>query len=189
MLQQFLPAHGIIKIPGIQRINCNPQFLFHRIQIHTAHIKSLIADDLRWREFINLIHQPAAVRKFRHKIISCRNICNGHSVPVCNIDNAHNIIILRLIQCLRIQVRSRSYDPHDLTLYDSLRLLWIFHLLTDCHFVSFGNQPVQISFHRMIRDSAHWGTFFLPTVFPGQCDLQFSGCSQCILKEHFIKIA
>ena len=152
MLQQFLPAHGIIKIPGIQRINCNPQFLFHRIQIHTAHIKSLIADDLRWREFINLIHQPAAVRKFRHKIISCRNICNGHSVPVCNIDNAHNIIILRLIQCLRIQVRSRSYDPHDLTLYD-------------------------------------WGTFFLPTVFPGQCDLQFSGCSQCILKEHFIKIA
>ena len=41
----------------------------------------------------------------------------------------------------------------------------------------------------MVWDSAHRGTFIQTTAFPGQCDLKLSGCSQGIVKEHFVEIA
>ena len=41
----------------------------------------------------------------------------------------------------------------------------------------------------MKRNATHGRSLFQATVFSGKCNLQFLGCSQCILKEHFIKIA
>ena len=38
-----------------------------------------------------------AVRKFCDKIISGRNICDCNSIAVCNIDDTHDVIILRFI--------------------------------------------------------------------------------------------
>ena len=67
----------------------------------------------------------------------------------------------------------RCHDPYNLTLYDSFRLFWIFHLFADRHFIPFRHQLVQISFHCMIWNSAHGSFFFLPAVFSGQCNLQF----------------
>ena len=97
MLKQLIFADSIIKIPGIERINRDSKLVSHRIQIHTAHIERFVADDLRRTEFINLIHQTAAVRKFCDKIISGRNICDCNSIAVCNIDDTHDVIILRFI--------------------------------------------------------------------------------------------
>ena len=47
MLQQFLAAHCIVKIPGIQRIDGDPKPLPQAVQIHSAHVVRLIADNLR----------------------------------------------------------------------------------------------------------------------------------------------
>ena len=46
MIFQRTRADLIIKIPGVQRIDGDPQLFFQKIQIHPAHIKSLIAYQL-----------------------------------------------------------------------------------------------------------------------------------------------
>ena len=46
MIQELLSAYRIVKIPYIQRIDRDPQPLFHTVQVHAAHVERFIADDL-----------------------------------------------------------------------------------------------------------------------------------------------
>ena len=83
------------------------------------------------------------------------------------------IIVLRLVKRLSIKIRSRCNDTHHFTLYDPLGCLRIFYLLTDCYFIPFGYQFIEITLHGMIWDAAHRRPFFLAAVLSGQRDLQF----------------
>lgn len=94
MIQKLLSAYCIIKIPCIQRVYRDSQPVFHSFQIHTAHIERFIADDLRRREPVDLIHQLRAVLNLGHKVIPCRDISHRDSVTVRNIDNTHDVIVL-----------------------------------------------------------------------------------------------
>ena len=58
------------------------------------------------------------------------------------VDNTHNVIVFGFIQCLDIHICSGRYNTDDLSFYNSFCKLWIFHLLTDCHFMSIGYQTV-----------------------------------------------
>ena len=46
MIQELLPAYRIVKIPCIQRIDRDPQPVFHTVQVHAAHVERFIADNL-----------------------------------------------------------------------------------------------------------------------------------------------
>ena len=137
VLQKFLAAHLIVKVPGIQRIDGDAQPVLHPVQIHAAHIKGFIAYDLRRGETVDLIHELRAVRDLCHEIISCRDIRYRHPVAVRDIDDAHDIIVPRLIQRLGIQVRSRRDNAHHITLYDPFCRFRVFHLFADRYFISF----------------------------------------------------
>ena len=189
VLQEFLSANLIVKIPGVQRIDRNAQPVFHAVQIHPAHIERLVADDLRRRKTIDLIHKLCAVFKFCHKIVAGGDIRHRNSVPVCNVDDTHDIIILRFVQRLGIKIGSGRHNTHHFAFYDSLSRLRIFYLLTDRHFISFGDQFIEITFHSVIWDATHGRPLFLTAVLSGQRNLQFPGCSQRVVEEHLIKIS
>ena len=189
MFQQLFSAQRIVKIPGLQRINGNAQPVFQAVQVHSAHIKSFIADNFRRHESADLVHQPGAVRQLRHQIFSGGNIRDRNTVPVRNIDNTHNIIIFRLIQSLRIYVCTGGNNPHNFPFYNSFGLLRVFRLFTDSHLISPGYKFIEIPFHGMIRNAAHGRPLLLPAVFSCQGNFQFPGCSQRIIKKHLVKIA
>ena len=188
MIQKLLPAHRIVEIPGVQRIDRDAESVFHTVQIHSAHVKGFVADDLRRRETADLVHQFPAVRELGHKIIPGGDIRYGNAVAVRDINDAHDIIVPGLIKRLGVQIRPRRHDPHDLALHDPFGCLRVFHLLTDGHLIAFGHQTVQISFHSVIRDAAHGRPLFLSAVFSGKGDLQFPGRRQRVVEEHLIKI-
>ena len=96
--------------------------------------------------------------------------------------------MLCLIHGVSIQIRSRRDNADNFPLNQSLRLLWIFYLFTDCNLISFCHQTVQICICSMIRNAAHRSTLFKSAVFSCQCDLQCFGCRQGIVKKHFIEI-
>ena len=96
--------------------------------------------------------------------------------------------MLCLIHGVGIQIRSRRDNADNFPLNQSLRLLWIFYLFTDCNLISFCHQTIQICICSMIRNAAHRSTLFKSAVFSCQCDLQCFGCRQGIVKKHFIEI-
>ena len=114
----------------------------HVFQIHATHIKALIADNLGRRKFIDLIDQLALGVHFCDIIVAGGNIRKGNPIFICQVDNTHNVIVFGFIQCLDIHICSGRYNTDDLSFYNSFCKLWIFHLLTDCHFMSIGYQTV-----------------------------------------------
>ena len=57
-------------------------------------------------------------------------------------DDAHQIIVAAFIERLRIKVCARCHDADHIAFYDSLCLLRIFELFTDCNLVASGNEFV-----------------------------------------------
>lgn len=104
---------------------------------------------------MNLIQKLPSTVKFCHKIIPGRHICHRQSIAIGDIYNTHDIIILCLIECLRIHISACSYNTHNFSLNNALRLLRIFHLFTDCNLIALFHKPVQITIHRVIRNTAH----------------------------------
>ena len=123
------------------------QTVFQIIQIQSTHVKCFIADNLRRHKFVKLIHQFCLGIQFCHQIFPGCNIRNRKSVPVCHIDNTHNVIVLCFIKCLivticfiqslSIQVGSRCYYTDNFPFYNSFCCFRIFYLLTDCYLIAF----------------------------------------------------
>ena len=189
MLLQSFPAECIIKIPCFQWINCHMQTVFQIIQIQSTHVKCFIADNLRRHKFVKLIHQFCLGIQFCHQIFPGCNIRNRKSVPVCHIDNTHNVIVLCFIQSLSIQVGSRCYYTDNFPFYNSFCCFRIFYLLTDCYLIAFWYQTVQITVNCMVRDSAHRCPFFQSAILSSQSNFQLFWCCESIVEEHFIKIS
>ena len=169
--------------------NRDAQLIFYKFYVHTADHKCVIAYDLGRGELKDLIHNFVEFIHGCGTKISRGHIHHRQSETVVAAENTHEIIVFLVFQTLLGNICSRSHDPDDLSLYDPFRLFRVLHLLTDRNFISLLHQFIEIGIHRMERDSAHGGPFFHAAVFSGQCDLQFPGSRQCIVKEHLIKIS
>ena len=188
MLLQTVFTVGFIKISGFQGINGNAQPVFQIRHIDSTDKKGIIAYDFRGHILIDLVDEFFAVFNFRQKIIPGGHICHGNPDFTGKPGNTHQIVILAVVQGLDIQIGAWRHNPHHLPADNPPRLFGIFHLFADCHFISHGNQFVQIPFHCMIGDAAHGRFFLLSAAFAGQGNLQRSGSRQRVLIEHFIKI-
>ena len=140
MLKQLLFTHCVIEIPGVQRENGDFQPLFQILQIDAADAECLITDDLGRRKFDDLVEQLFFTIQFSDLIFSGRNISNGKTEMFSHADDAHQIIVAAFIECLGIEVGAGCHDADHITLYDSLCLLRIFELFTDCNLVASGNE-------------------------------------------------
>ena len=188
MLQKVLSAHPIVKIPGIQRIQRDLKPFLEVFQIHPAHIKRLVADDLGRAESGDLVLKLSAVGQLRHEVIPCGHIRHRNPVTVRQVYDTHDIIIFGFIHHLAVQDRARRDHPNHLPPDQPFGLLRVFCLLADGHLVALCHQTVQIPVHGMIRDAAHGRPFIQPAAFPGQGQLQFPGHCNCVLEEHLIEI-
>ena len=118
----------------------------------------------------NLVHHLSKPVYFRCIEISCRNIRKRDTISFSTV-YAHQIIILRLIETVRTHIRTRCYNPDDLTFDNSFGGLWIFYLLADRNFISLLYQTVHVILIRMVWDSAHRSTFFHTAILTGQSNL------------------
>ena len=188
MLQQHIPAESFVKIVWLQGGNGDPKSSFQILQIHSAHQKRVVADNLRGRITDDLIHQLPVILHLRQTVISCRHVCGGDSRLSGKPGDTHQEIVLIFLQRRKIQIGSGRDDPHHFPSDQSFRLLRVFHLLTDGNLIALAHQTSQIIFHRMIRDAAHGRPLLKSAVLSRKCDFQLSRCRQGIFKKHFIKI-
>ena len=156
----------------IKRRNREVIAIFHVVEADPGHHECVVADDLRRSKLVNLVKKGALRGYLCHQKISGRDIRDGHSHLVIEIDDSHQVIVLRLIERLRAGDRSGRYHPDDLTLHKSFRQLRIFHLLRDCDLISLLDQSAQIRIHCMIRNSAHRCPLFKSTFLSRQSDLE-----------------
>ena len=188
MLHQDPAAQIVVKIPVVQRIDTDAKPIPQIPGINAADEKRLIADDLRRHKFVDLIQELSLFVQLRHHAFSRGNIRDGNAKGIIHADNTHNVIVLGLIQTLGAQCSTRRHHADDFTFYDPFRLFRVLHLLTDCNFVAFLHQTVDIRVRRMVRDPAHGRPFLQAAVLSGQCQFQFPGHQNRIIEKHFIKI-
>ena len=188
MLHQAADTVILIKIMRLQCKHRDMKPPFQILQINSADNQRIIADDLRRSIFIDLVKQLLMILHLCQIIIPCGDICNRHTDPAFKVSNTHQIVVLRLLQRLDIEIRSGCYDPHYLTLHDALSEFRVLHLLTDCHLIPLRYHLIQIALHSMIRNAAHRRTFLLTTTFARKSKFKFSGSNLGILKEHLIEI-
>ena len=174
MALQSAAAKVIVKIPVIQCEDGDSQPALNILQIYAADLKGLIADDLSGAVAHDLIHQLAFVIHFCHKVGAGGNVCHRNSEMIRDAHDAHQVIILRCIQRLGIQIRSRRHNTYNFPFYQTFRQFRVFYLLADSHLITFGYQFIQVGIHCMKRNSAHGSPLFQSTVFSGQCYFQFS---------------
>ena len=137
MLHQCLSTECIVKIPGVQRIDGDSKPVFQIIQIHSAHIERLITNDLRGHKFRKFVHHFSGRFDFCDHVFTCRYISNRQPETICDVYDTHDIVVFRLIQCLHVKIGTWGDDTNNVPFNYSLRKLRIFHLLADCHLVSF----------------------------------------------------
>ena len=77
VFSQCALAQTIIKIPVIQRENTDTKAVFQIFCINSAHKKSVIADDFRRDEFVDLIQKFLRLVYFCQKTVTGCNICDG----------------------------------------------------------------------------------------------------------------
>ena len=188
MLLQHVPAERFVEIAGFQRGNGNSKPPLQILQIHAAHQKGVVADDLGRRIAHDLIHQLPVVLHLRQIIVPCGHIGRGDARLPGKPGDAHQEIVPVFFQRLQVQVGSRRNDPDHLPAHQSLRQLRILHLFADGHLVALSHKAAQIPFHRMIRDAAHGRPLLKPAVLSGKRDLKLPGSRQRVVKKHFIKI-
>ena len=188
MLFQGVFTLLIIKIPGLQGINADPQPGFQVLKVHTADSKRLVADNLRRRKLRDLVHELGSRIHLGHQVISGADVGYGNPVAVRHADNAHDIIVFRLIQRQGADIRAGSHHPDYLPAHDSLGGFRVLHLLADGHLKALGHQLVQIGIRRVIGNPAHGSPLLKAAVLSGQSDLQGLGGFQGIVKKHLIKI-
>ena len=99
------------------------------------------------------------------------------------------IIVLSLIQHTVFQHGTRRHHPDNAPLYQPLCGGWVFHLLTDGHFIAFLHQPGQIGLIAVKRHAAHGRPLFQPAVPSGQGQIQFPGSDFRIVKKHFVEVS
>ena len=79
----------------------------------------------------------------------------------------YSLVVFGFVQSLGIQIGTGSYHTDDFPFYNPPGLFRIFHLLTDCHFITAFYQSVDIGLGCMERDAAHGRAFFQATIFSG----------------------
>ena len=143
------------------------------VQIHAAHIKGLVADNLRGGEFVDLIKEVPLPVHLCHQIIPCGNVTDRDAEGIADIHDSHEIIILCLIQGLTACDGSGSHHADYLPLHQTLGLLRILHLFSNGHLIPFLHQLVQVSVHSMVGNPAHRRPFFETALLSRQGKLQF----------------
>ena len=83
------------------------------------------------------------------------DVAGGDAEAVPQVDDAHEEIILRLVQGLAAGEGSGGHHPDHLPPHQPLGQLGILHLLGDGHLVALLHQLGQVGFHRMVGDAAH----------------------------------
>ena len=159
------------------------------LRVHAGHKEGIVADNLGGTELVDLIRQLPLRLHLSHQKIACADIGNGNTEPLVDIDDAHQVVVLRLIQRLGAGNGSGGDDTDDLSLNQPLGQLRVLHLLCDRYFIALLDQPVQIIFKRMVRNAAHRRPFLQPAFFSCQGNLQFLGDGQRVFKKHLIKIS
>ena len=122
-------------------------------QIHAAHAESLVADHFRRGKFVDFIQKIPKLFYFCNHKRSCGHICKSNPKAIGDIGYRHNIIIL--VQCLGVEICSRSNYPDYFPLYNALGFFRVFHLLADSYLIAFFHQPVNIIVRSMKGDAAH----------------------------------
>ena len=189
MQKKRLARHIISEIPRIKRRNCNAKPLLHILNVNSTHIKWLIAHDLGRSKTVQFVEKLALAVHFRHEEITGRHIRGRDTVFVRQIDDAHQIIVLRLVERLHINVRSRCYHADHFALYNAFGQLRIFHLFADGNFVPLLYKAVDIRIRRMKRDATHRSALLKTAAFSGQCQFEFPRYRLGIVKKHLIEIA
>ena len=156
--------------------------------VHTGYEKCIVADNFRRAEFVDLIRQFPFRRHFSHQEVACTDVGNGNAEPLVDINDSHQIVVLRLIQCLGAGDGSGGDDTDNLSFYQSLGLFGVFHLLRNSYLVALLDQPVQIVIKRMVGNAAHGRPFLQAAFFSCQSNLQFLRDGERIFKKHLIKI-
>ena len=77
MLLQCTLTETVIKIPVIQWKDADTKAVLQIIGINSAHKKSVIADDFRRDEFVDLIQKLLRFVNFCKKTVTCCDICDG----------------------------------------------------------------------------------------------------------------
>lgn len=98
-------------------------------------------------------------------------------------------VILSLIEHTGLHQGTRGDNPDHLPLDHALGKPGVLHLLTDGNFVSFFDQPGDISFTAVIGYAAHGRTLLLTAVPSGEGQFQFLGRQNGIVIEHLIEVA
>ena len=169
---QDLPAGLVPEEVAVQGGNRHIVAVFQLINVHPRHVKGVVADDLRRRKLIDLIKKLPAGVNLRHQELPGRDIRCGNSVLSIHVHNAHEVVVLRLIQSLGAGDGARGHHPDHLPLHQPLGQLGILHLLRDGHLVAVLDQAVEIGVHRMVGHAAHGRPLRQAALLPGQRDLQ-----------------
>ena len=157
----------IPEIPGVKRRYRNIHPVLHIFNVNSAHVKRFIADNLGRCKAVQFIEKLSLVVHFRHKEISCCHIGRCNSIFVRKIDDTHQIIVLRLIERLHVNIGSWCHYTDDLTLDNAFCQFRILHLFTDGNLVAFLNEAVDIAIRRMKRHTTHRCTLLESTAFTG----------------------
>ena len=126
--------------------------------------------------------------------VTCGHICPGNRQISRNPPHSHQKIVLMSVQQAIFLERARRYNPDHITrkrpfTASFFKHLRRFRLLANGDFMTFLDQPGQITIHGMDRNPAH-GNFTIFNFAPmGQGNTQGLRRNFRIMKKHFIKIA
>ena len=159
------------------------------VRVRARDHKRLVAHDLRRLEAAQLIehllHRPAG----RRQELAGRHIDAADTEARRIVEDAHEEVVLRLIEPLLGGQCSRCHHANDPPLHKSLRELRILELLRDGHLVARAHETRHIAVRRMERDAAHRRPLRLSAVLARQHQVQHRRRRLRVLIEHLVEIA
>ena len=159
------------------------------LDLHPGDHEAVITHDLPGGKTGDLIQKLSPLSAVRAQKLPGRDVCrrNAEARPV--VEDAHQKIVLPLIEHAFACEGPRGDDPDHLSLYKALRQLRILHLLRDRDLVAAGDKPCNIAVRRVVGDAAHRRPLSASAVLPGQNEVQRLGGLLRILEEHLIEVA
>ena len=142
MLPQHLVAGLLAEKVAVQSGDRHVVAVLQLLDVHPGHIEGVVANDFRGRKLIDLVEQLPVRGHLGHQEIPGADVGRGHTVAAVRAHDAHQVVVLGLIQSLGAGDGTRRHHPDDLPLHQALGLLGVLHLLGDGHLVALLHQAV-----------------------------------------------
>ena len=189
MLLEQLRRRLILVHPVLELRDDQIEAVLDEIRVRARDHKRLIAHDLRRLEAAQLVEHLLHRTAGRRQELTGRHIDAADAEARRIVEDAHEEVVLRLIEPLLGGQCSRCHHADDPPLHESLRKLRILELLRDGHLVARAHEPRHVAVRRMKRDAAHRSPLRLSAVLPGQHQVQHRRSGLRILIEHLVEIA